>query len=305
MTMRVGTFAMNERLLDAALRTQAKTAELGIQQASGLVSMDYGGLGAVSKGVINLEVSVARAQSYADAATSANGRIETMYAACSSMTDLLTEMRSQISGATGNVDGNGAGLTATARELLEEFASLLNTQYEGRYLFAGTRTDTPPIDISSTTYPAASSPSTADLSYFTGDSSKTSVRIADDQTVQYGITADEPAFEKALRALNLIRNMTVSPIDSDTLNEAQDLVIESLDGVLALQSGLSLDSATMERAVSHQQDYVDFAQTLTSNLRAVDVAAVAAQMSTYQAQLEASYSAIGRIQSLSLLDYLR
>lgn len=304
MTMRVATFATSGRMLASALRTQAKTVELEIQQASGVISTDYGGLGAEARRLVNLEVSVSRARSYADAAAGAGDRIEVMYSACSSMTDLLTELRAQLISATENVDETGAGLTDTAAELLEEFAAQLNVQYEGRYLFAGSRTDVLPVVVDSATYPAATSPSSADTSYYRGDQAVASVRVSSDQVIDYGVTADDPAFEMSLRALNLVANVSTSPLDTDTLDEALELVTDAVDAVLAVQAGLSVDADAMERAAAAQDDYVDFAGSLVSDLNAVDVAAVAAELATYQAQLEASYSAIAKIQGLSLLDYL-
>ena len=46
-------------------------------------------------------------------------------------------------------------------------------------------------------------------------------------------------------------------------------------------------------------------RSLGSDLTSVDVAAVTAQLSAYQAQLTASYSAIAKIQSLNLAAYLK
>jgi flagellar hook-associated protein 3 FlgL len=280
---------------------QAKTAELQLQQASGLVSGDYGGLGGKAKDVVNLEVSVARAQSYVDSATSAGSRIEMMYSATGSMVDLLSSVRSELTSVMGSLE-TGESMISTATEVLEEFSALLNTQYEGRYLFSGSRTDTPAVDTMALS--AATSPSTADTSYYNGDSDIASVRISNDQVVQYGATADNPAFEASLRALNLLKNMSASPFDEAVLEEAQSLILEGLDGVLAVQTGLSLDAATMDRAVSSQQSYVDYLSSLVSDVRDVDIAAVAATMSAYEAQLQASYSALGRIQQLSLLNFL-
>jgi flagellar hook-associated protein 3 FlgL len=292
---------MTSQLLDAALRMQAKTAELQLQQASGLVSGDYGGLGGKAKDVVNLEVSVARAQSYVDSATSAGSRIEMMYSATGSMVDLLSSVRSELTSVMGSLE-TGESMISTATEVLEEFSALLNTQYEGRYLFSGSRTDTPAVDTMALS--AVTSPSTADTSYYNGDSDIASVRISNDQVVQYGATADNPAFEASLRALNLLKNMSVSPFDEAVLEEAQSLILEGLDGVLAVQTGLSLDAATVDRAVSSQQSYVDYLSSLVSDVRDVDIAAVAATMSAYEAQLQASYSALGRIQQLSLLNFL-
>ena len=53
-----------------------------------------------------------------------------------------------------------------------------------------------------------------------------------------------------------------------------------------------------------QADYQSFAETLGSSLTSVDVAAVTASLSTYQAQLTASYAAKAKVQSLQLASYL-
>jgi flagellar hook-associated protein 3 FlgL len=305
MVSRVATFSRNEQMLSATLRTQARLAELQMQESTGLVATDYGGLGAGAKRTIDLQVSVARAKSYVDTTNLAKGRVELMHSALSTLADLLTNLRSQITAASGATTGTGENLKAGAQELLKDFASVLNTRYEGRYLFAGGRTDTEPVDISNASYPPATSPSTPSTSYYQGDGQIASVRVSDTQVVAYGVTADDPAFEQALRSLSLVANIPTDPLDSATLDEANDLLVHALDSVLAVQSRLSLDAGSMEDAVASQEDYVAFATSLVSDLTEVDVAEVAARLSSYQAQLEASYASLAKIQSLNLWEYLR
>ena len=305
MVGRVATFSRNEQMLAATLRTQTRMAELQMQEATGLVATDYGGLGAGAKRTIDLQVSVARAESYVDTTNLAKGRVEVMYSVMGTLTDLLTDLRSQITAASGATTGTGQNLKAAAQELLEDFASMLNTRYEGRYLFAGGRTDTEPVDISGASYPPATSPSTPSTSYYRGDGQIASVRVSDTQVVAYGVTADDPAFEQALRSLSLVANIATDPLDPDTLDEASDLLLDALDSVLAVQSRLSLDAGSMEDAVANQEDYIEFARSLVSDLTEVDVAEVAARLSSYQAQLEASYASLAKIQNLNLWDYLR
>src|SRR3546814_8053110 len=87
---------------------------------------------------------------------------------------------------------------------LAEIESLLNTQHEDRYLFAGSQTNTRAVDLSDAAYtPQAGLPGTftADLDYYQGDTLQLSVRSAETFETTYGITADEPAFEELLRAL--------------------------------------------------------------------------------------------------------
>src|SRR3546814_5088963 len=86
---------------------------------------------------------------------------------------------------------------------LAEIESLLNTQHEDRYLFAGSQTNTRAVDLSDAAYtPQAGLPGTfpADLGYYQGDTLQLSVRSAETFETTYGITAAAPAFEELLRA---------------------------------------------------------------------------------------------------------
>lgn len=303
MVARVATFALSEQMVSAALRTQAKISERQIETASGKVSSDYGGLGATSKKVIDLQVSISQSKSYEDAASSADDRVQAMYSATGSIAELLSSYKSELTGAVSASGTDASTLTSAAAGFMSEMTSLLNTQYGGRYLFAGSRTDTAPVDLSS--YSNTTSATAADTSYYTGDDQLASAKVSDSQYVTYGVTASNPAFEKAMRAFSMIANATSSPIDSTTLSSALDLATSALDAVTGVQTKLSLSASQLERAVNNQQTYQSDASTLSDSLTNVDVAAVTAEISTYQAQLEASYSAISKIQSLRLSDYLR
>lgn len=302
MVARVATFALSEKMVSAALRTQAKISERQIQTASGNISADYGGLGATSKKVIDLQVSISQSKSYEDAASSADDRVEAMYAATGSIVDLLTSYKSQLTAAVSATSTDSSTLTSSAASFMSEMASLLNTQYGGRYLFAGSRTDTAPVDL--TAYSNTISATAADTSYYTGDDQLASVKVSDSQYITYGVTASNSAFEQAMRAFSMIANATTSPIDTSTLTDAIDLATTALDGVAGVQTKLSLSAQQLERAVSNQQTFQSDASTVADSLTDVDVAAVTAEISTYQAQLEASYAAISKILSLRLSAYL-
>ncbi|SNT56652.1 flagellar hook-associated protein 3 FlgL [Tardiphaga sp. OK246] len=303
MQMRVATFAINDQMIASALRTQSTMANQQIQEASGLISSDFGGLGSSVQQVLNLQVSVTRAQSYIDAATLTNSKIQVMYSAVNSVSDLVTQFRTLLTSASSASSTDAASVTETAKNMLEQMASLLNTQYNGGYLFGGSATKTAPVDISSATYAAASSPSTADTNYYQGDSQPGAVRVSDNQTVSYGVTADNTAFEQIMRAMNLVASN--SPLSTDTLNEALDLAVDSIDKLGVVQTRISNASASIERASAYQTEYQSYAQTLGNDLTSVDVAAVTAKLSTYQAQLTASYAVIAKVQSLNLASYLR
>jgi flagellar hook-associated protein 3 FlgL len=303
MQMRVSTFGISEQMINSALRTQSTMANQQIQEASGLISSDFGGLGATSEQVLNLQVSVTRAQSYIDAATQTNSKVQVMYSAVNSVADLVTQFRTLLTSASSASTTDAASITETAQGMLEQMQSLLNTQYNGSYVFGGSATTTPPVDISSSTYAPATSPSSADTSYYQGNSQLAAVRVSDSQTVSYGVTADNPAFEQVMRAMNLVANN--SPLSTDTLNEALDLAVGAVDKIGVVQTRISNAAASIEKASAYQTEYQSYAQTLGTDLTSVDVAAVTAKLSTYQAQLTASYAAIAKVQGLNLASYLR
>ncbi|PTW59327.1 flagellar hook-associated protein 3 FlgL [Breoghania corrubedonensis] len=299
MAMRVATFALSSTLLNYALTTQAKLAEKQTQEASGLISSDYGGLGSDAGKLVDLEVSKARAESYSSAAEQATNRVEVMYSATGSIVDALTQARTEISAAsvdTSDIDT----LQDLASSMLEEVESLLNTQYEGRYLFAGGNTQETPVDLDS--YTGGTDLDTADTSYYTGDDTIISVQVGSERTVSYGVTADNDAFEKTIRALSYIAN--ADSLNSDDLEAISDMLVDAQDAVIAIQSGLSLSAASLENAQSEQDDLVALTESSVEDIRSADLATVAVEVAQYETQLEASYAAVGKLTSLSLLDYL-
>lgn len=302
MTMRVATFALSGQMISDALRIQAKTADLQLQESSGVKSETLAGYGADAQHVVNLQVGLTRAQSYIDAATLASGKVQAMYSAVGSMTDVMTQLRSQLSAASTGSATETTSVISSAQDMLKSMASLLNTQYDGQYLFAGGKTDTAPVDLSS--YASGSGSTTvADTSYYKGDDQVAAVRVSTDRSVSYGVTADNSAFEQAMRALRSVANST--SLSASDISSALDLAGTALDSIAAVQEKLSNNASAIQDASTRQSDYKSFTETLASDLTSVDVAAVTAQLSTYQSQLTASYSAIGKILNLNLASYLK
>lgn len=234
--MRVATFAQSNTMIADAMRVQAVMANEQIQESSGVISSDFGGYGSTAQHVVNLQVSVTRAQSYVDAATLADSKVQVMYSAVGSMTDIITQLRSQLSAASTGSSTESNSVISSAQQMLEEMGSLLNTQYDGQYVFAGGKTETAPVDLTSFATGTGST-TTADTSYYNGDSEIASVRVATDQSVAYGVTADNSAFEEVMRVLKFVANS--SSLSSSDITSALDLASTALDDTAAVQAKLS------------------------------------------------------------------
>jgi flagellar hook-associated protein 3 FlgL len=301
MSMRVATFAASNTLAQQAMRIQAQESTVTSQEASGLQATSYGDLGASSGKIVSLQASLTRSKAYASAASTANDKVQQMYSSVGSMISALTTFKSDLS----SFDETSAStddttLISNATSTLGTIVSQMNTSYAGDYLFAGSAVDTAPVDVSGMT--AQSDPTTSDTSYYKGDDTIASVKVGDDNTVTYGVTADSSAFEEAIRGLNTI---AAGNTDSTTVTRVSDLIDSAMTGLTTIQSQLSLNSSALESAGTDQTDYQSFVSTSVTNLDSVDVAQAATDLSNYSTQLQAAYSAIGKIQSLSLDSYLK
>jgi flagellar hook-associated protein 3 FlgL len=289
-------------MINSALRTEATMANLQVQEASGVQSPFLAGYGAATQQVVSLQVSVTRAQSYVDAATSADSKIQVMNTSMTTITDSLSSLRAQLSAAS---TGTAAAVTSAisgAQQMLQEMKSVLNAQYNGKYVFSGSDVTTAPVDLS-TFATGAGSLTTADTSYYQGNGDIASVQVSGDQAVSYGVTADNPAFEQVMRVLKFVANSTT--LSSSDISNAMDSASSALDAVATVQAKLSTADDQITTAKATQVDYQSYAKTFDASLTGVDVAAVTAQLATYQAQLTASYSALAKIQGLNLANYLR
>ena len=302
MSMRVATFAMNDRMLAASLKTQARMADMQMQQATGQVSTTLGGYGADSRTLVNLEISLARSQSYSASSKEASGRVEVMYSTMDTINDVLSSFRSALVAikSTDASDETQAALSSTAKVNLEELATLLNTQYEGRYLFGGSATTTLPVDLSAYEITAAD---TANTAYYQGNSTLATVQVSSEQSVSYGVSASDSAFEKAFRAFSIIADAG-GKLTDETIDAALDLIVEAIDGAAGVQGVLSVNAATLERSQAREEEYQSLLSASLSEVRDADVTAITVKLTAYETQLQASYAALAKIQGINLLDYL-
>lgn len=302
MSMRVATFAMNDRMLAASLKTQARMADMQMQQATGQVSTTLGGYGADSRNLVNLEISLARSQSYSASSKEASGRVEVMYSTMDTINDVLSSFRSALVAikSTDASDETQAALSSTAKVNLEELATLLNTQYEGRYLFGGSATTTAPVDLSAYDMTDAD---TANIAYYQGNITLATVQVSSEQSVSYGVSASDSAFEKAFRAFSIIADAD-GKLTDETIDAALDLIVEAIDGAAGVQGVLSVNAATLERSQVREEEYQSLLSASLSEVRDADVTALTVKLTAYETQLQASYAALAKIQGINLLDYL-
>nr|WP_321454727.1 flagellin [uncultured Cohaesibacter sp.] len=298
MAMRVATFHTTSSLLQQTMSRQAKLAEVQAQQATGLISTDYGGLGSNASTVLDFSVSITRAEANISAATTVISRSDTAASVLQDMVDVLTNARSAVSG-TRSADELGT-LQTNAREALEDLQLMINTQFQGRYLFSGSMTDTAPVDL--TAYSAADLV-TVDTSYYQGDNYTQTIRLENGQQVDYGMTATLDGIEEAFRALSYVADGNL--VDTSELDDVDALLVSAQDSLIADMSKAGNTSSRLQSYIQNEEDFITDIENLATEKTSIDVAEATVLATSYETQLEASYSALSKILNLNLAEYLR
>ncbi len=145
--------------------------------------------------------------------------------------------------------------------------------------------------------------------YYQGNDTVAQAQVDTNLTVPYGITADNPAFEQAVRALNFIANAPAfdqsNPADVANVSQAETLLNNSATQLQQLTSQIGLNQSELNTSLTAHQQSLTLAQSNISNIEQVDPATVITKLDALQTQLEASYQTVNILQNLSLASYLK
>ncbi len=317
MVARIGTFTNQQRILDATLRNQARLGETQLQIATGKKSQSFSGLDEDVTRLANLKNDLGKSDQFVSNIDAVTRRLELMEFGLEHIDDAAREMRSLIRDSLNGDAADTNNLQELAQQYLDQIVGIMNLRDNSRYLFAGSKTDTKPVDLANGVYTAPVPPpfdATVDTGYYEGDTTISEVRIDDSVVVQYGITADEPAFEKIIRALDNVAQTTFStPITTAQkamLNDAITALTEATEDngtdktIGELTSDVVLDMRLLDSQKTTHQQFINFSSKTISDIENVDTAEAVTFLNFQQVQLQASYELIARIGSLSLVNFL-
>jgi len=298
MISRIATFGHSTTMLAATLKVQAKLADQQAQTASGLKSTTYGGLGSNTGSLLRLSSQSTALTAENAAAQTATAYVNAAYSALGDIADLATTIKTQLASMISSTTIDAATTAQYATNWLNDLQALMNSTSGGTYLFSGTAGDTAAADFSDVDWDASAG---ADTDYYQGSSSTRTFTTTDGQTIGLSVSGGSAAFEKLARALSMI---IASPDDSSVVSAAYDLAGEALTGVGSLQEQVSIQASTLDRLIERNEAKIESIDTLASNLKDADLAETAVLATQYETQLEAMYSMISSLSSLSLSKYL-
>jgi flagellar hook-associated protein 3 FlgL len=227
-------------------------------------------------------------------------RMRAMDGALGNLSDGAERFRSLLVQRINAATGQDLPFVSEVDSLLADVASQLNLQLDSRYLFAGSRTDARPVQIPS---PPPTSPNDT-AAYYSGDSVKLATRAEDGVMLEYGVTADNPAFGKLIAALGVARAAHTAN-DTAGLESALAQMGDAIDSLAAVRGGLGSSASRLETITDSQRQTMLYLEDLVGSIESADLATAVTRISKDTASLEASYLTISRLNSLSLADYLR
>lgn len=301
MVNRVATYPFTGSLISENMRLQARYADINTQISSGLKSQDYKGIARDSQYLLSVESTIDKLTAYNASANTALATVNTMYTTMNSIQDLANSMLSTVTAALGGNQVPASVLSSQANNALSEMAGLLNLRIAGRYAYSGSDIDTMPVNLADPGWVAQTPPSVVNTSYYQGNSTVNSVQVSETYTINYGVKADNAAFEQLFRAYNLVAN---NPSNNTALVEASGLIQQAIDAVANVQGVLSNHANSINGQVDKNEQDKSYLQELVSGIKETDIPSASVLLTEVQSQLEASYSASVRLLKLNLANYL-
>ncbi len=308
--MPISTLAQTQQVIQnlAALQTQGNTLEQQI--STGLTSQSYAGIAPQAAQLVSLSAQQSQQQGFVNTINSVNTTLSTMSLATSTMATLVQQFAQQLP--TNAYNTTGATVQSQAQALLANIGDYLNTQDGEGYVFSGSDTSTPPYDPSGLPNPGDLTTSVSGApptGYYQGNDTVAQAQVDTDLNVSYGVTADNPAFEQAVRVLNFIANAPAfdqsNPADTANISQAETLLNNSATQIQQLTSQIGLNQSELNNSLTEHQQSQTLASSNISNIEQVNPATVITQLDALQTQMEASYQTVNILQNLSLANYLK
>jgi len=280
------TFLANIGILNEKL----ETANQQISSEKKILSLKDSPSGSAE--LIGLRKELADIDQYRANADAGNLYVGIADSALSSVYTTLTTVFTKGSQATSDtIDADGrASLAMEIRSLRDHILSLANTETQGRYLFAGSRSNAPAFSIS------------GDTVTYEGDQVVNQIKISDGVSVQQGFAGDA-VFYPVFDAINGLLT-AVDLGDVAGMHAALSQFSTALGSINQYRGQLGVAQNSLTDAMNEQDIRAISVKSRQGSIENADLAQAVTQLQQMQTALEAAISAHSTTMKTSLFDYL-
>lgn len=315
---RVATFAQSQNLIEQVLRNQRNLNDAQVKVASGRRAQEFADLPRETGALLGAKSVAARTEGYLQGNREVAQRLDLYNAALGELAGIADGLREDVIKAV-NLN-SGVGFIDKLKNHFERAAALLNTRYQNSYIFAGSRTDTPPVNQSTAAGFLALGSAGA---VFANNDRKTSVQVDETQTLEIGMVADDAA-SPLMSALYRILQFNAGTLpagagafgpagafsDPLTANQRDFLVAEfgnlvaGVQGARAAEAQNGVRMQAIDQLMERQEGDLAFLKRFAAGIEDVDITEAVTRLKRDEIALEASLSVTARIGRLSLLDFI-
>ena len=299
MFTRIGDFAQSERMTSQLLQTQTRTRVAQAQIGSGKLSERFLDLAPDVEQLIDSKLLRSQNQQFQKNITITDKKLITMESAISGMVDLATRAKTLALQRINDPNTFPGMMAGEFEALLDQSVANLNESVEGRYLFSGSQTATPPVVLDA----AFIAFGTADTTYYQGDDLTLTTRIDIDVEVEVSMSADREGFQELIGGLRGLFNGDILD-DEQMLENSLGLINDSIGRMADYQAELGVRQNELERIDLSLNDAELYLDARISEIEDVDITEAITRLSMDQILLESAMATVGRLSRMTLAEYL-
>lgn len=295
--MRIADGMLTLQVMDNLSLTRRDVARLQAQLATGRQFMRPSEAPRAAARTLVLQNRLDHVERYQGSVEQSGGQLEVVEATLATLTELLQGARElAVAGGGGTLTAEDrARLAAEIEQLGQALFELGNTAWIGRYLYAGHRTQAPPLER---TWAAG-----AWTYAYVGDHGEIRREVGPGQTVTLNLHGDA-VFLPALATLESLRQALLAN-DEVAISAAGASLHADLEQALWHRSMVGVRSAHLEMTGEQLADMGYSYVKALSREQDTDIALAAANLAARESAYQASLAVSARLLQASLLDYLR
>lgn len=303
MTIDISAATPSRILIKLAAKNQQALQKVSVQISSGDKNADFKGFAEdrTTETFLSLSTKLSQMDAHTAANNSAISRVKTMDLSVTQIQSVASDLAALITKRMNGATGTDIPVDLEAKGMLDKIAGALNVNFDGRYLFAGSKTNTVPVENIQTSNLGSNDQPTDN--YYKGNKDIVSVRSSDYEDVEYGVLASDKSFVDLIGAIHLAVKGHEND-DSATLSNALDLANKAVSEIASMRASMVSASNRMKKT---NETITSYNLLVTDNIKDIsktDIVQASAQMSDLTAIVQAGYMAFSRLSSLKLTDYL-
>ncbi len=303
---RVASLHQSQSLMAELMRTQSRVFSHQQQISTGKVAQTFKDIPQDAGVLLSAKSIESKTDHFLRAGVELSSRLDLQNVHLEGVASAAQDLRQTVLDAVASE--SSLGLMQSLKGIFASALNTLNSQMDGRHLYAGTRTDVAPVNATDISDLVAAT-NASDL--FENSTLKPSMLVDDNLSVEYGVLASDVATD-LFDAIKRIADFDAATPFGTNLTAAQRTflqgevaglaqVAEDLNGAVAANG---LNSQVVERSLERHDSTKVQIKSFISDIEDVNLAEAITRLNSDQTAVEAATRVLGSLDQLSLMDFL-